>query len=171
MTAPHKVVDDFLPKEHFDKLAKLIVWNNQTINWKLDSQIADPRDDENKSLQYWYATSIGYWNDTPIDTTVWQITRPLVDLIEDFNVLIRIKLNFYPNTQKVLVHKTHIDYPYSHKGALLSLNTCDGYTLLNDGTKIGSVANRMAYFDPSIPHASTTTSNQKGRFNIQINYL
>ena len=170
MTTPHTIVDNFLPKENYDKLAKLIVWN-QEIRWNLHQQVSDPEDTESQSLAYWYATAIGYWNDTPFDTRVFQILWPLVDTLKDFNVLIRMKLNFYPNTQKVLVHKTHIDYPYSHKGALLSLNTCDGYTLLNDGTKIGSVANRMAYFDPSIPHASTTTSNQKGRFNIQINYL
>ena len=50
-------------------------------------------------------------------------------------------------------------------------NTCDGYTKLNDGTKVESVANRALFFDPSIPHQSTNCTNAKARFNININYL
>ena len=55
--------------------------------------------------------------------------------------------------------------------ALLSLNTCDGYTKLKDGTKIDSVANRVLLFDPCEEHCSTTTTNVKARFNINVNYI
>lgn len=85
--------------------------------------------------------------------------------------LLRIKLNFYAHTDKIYQHKMHHDYPFEHTGALLSLNTCDGGTILEDGSKHDSVANRMLFFDPSKLHASTTTTNQKGRFNMLINYI
>ena len=65
----------------------------------------------------------------------------------------------------------HIDYNFSHSGAILSLNTCDGYTKLEDGTKIDSVANRILLFDPGEEHASTTTTNVSARFNINMNYI
>ena len=65
----------------------------------------------------------------------------------------------------------HIDYPFPHKGAILSLNTCNGYTKLEDGTKVDSVANRILLFDASTPHCSTTTSDTTARFNININYF
>ena len=65
----------------------------------------------------------------------------------------------------------HFDYPFSHSSALLSLNTCDGYTKLKDGTKIDSIANRILLFDPSEEHCSTTTTNIFARINININYI
>jgi len=65
----------------------------------------------------------------------------------------------------------HQDYEWEHKGALLSLNTCDGYTRFETGEKIDSVANRIIFFDPSIRHTSTNTTNDKRRININFNYF
>ena len=64
----------------------------------------------------------------------------------------------------------HRDYETKHKGVLYSLNTCDGYTIFEDGTKVKSVANRALLFDPSIPHCSTTCTNAWYRSNIILNY-
>ena len=86
--------------------------------------------------------------------------------------LLRIKINFFPHTPELQEHAYHIDYDYSHKGSLLSLNTCDGYTkILETGTKYPSVANTLLTFDTSKDHCSTTTTNALGRFNIVINYV
>ena len=83
----------------------------------------------------------------------------------------RMKLNLYPRTDKIEVHEPHIDYDYDHKGCLFSFNTCDGYTKLEDGTKIQSVENRALLFNPSTLHSSTSTTNAKARINININYF
>ena len=77
----------------------------------------------------------------------------------------------YPNTETLHEHGTHIDLPFSHKAGILSINTCDGYTKLEDGTKIDSVANRMLLFDASTLHCSSTTTDQPVRVNININYF
>ena len=91
--------------------------------------------------------------------------------LANFRTMIRIKINAYPHTNEVKEHIEHFDYPFSHKGALFSLNTCDGYTKFNDGTKVESVANRIIFFDASKNHQSTTTSNAKLRYNINFNFL
>ena len=62
----------------------------------------------------------------------------------------------------------HVDMNYSHSGAILSLNTCDGYTKLKDGTKIDSVANRILLFDASEEHCSTTTTNVPARIAFRV---
>ena len=67
---------------------------------------------------------------------------PLLSKLEA-KCLLRIKANFFPNTETLREHSMHVDYDFSHSGALLSLNTCDGYTKLKDGTKINSIANRV----------------------------
>jgi len=95
---------------------------------------------------------------------------PLLDKL-DVRCLIRIKANLYPNTEILHEHPMHIDYPFSHSAAILSLNTCDGYTKLKDGTKIDSVANRVLLHDPSIEHCGTSTTNVNARINLNINYM
>ena len=85
--------------------------------------------------------------------------------------LIRVKINFYPRTETMIEHAKHVDYPYEHKGALLSLNTCNGGTILKNNKKIKSVEITVIFFDPSKPHASTSATDVKGRFNILVNYF
>ena len=86
-------------------------------------------------------------------------------------IYIYIIFNLYPNTEKVYEHEMHQDFDFSHKTAIFSINTCDGYTKLEDGTKIDSVANRILLFDASKEHCSTTTTNVSTRINININYI
>ena len=86
--------------------------------------------------------------------------------------MLRVKANLYPNTETLHEHPMHWDYSYSHSAAILSLNTCDGYTKIKEmDTKYPSVANTLLEFDTSKDHCSTTTTNAVGRFNININYL
>ena len=98
-------------------------------------------------------------------------TMPKGQYLEVPSSLDRIKINFYPNTSELHEHDMHRDYAHTHKGALLSLNTCDGYTKLKDGTKIDSVANRMLVLDSSELHCSTTCTDQPVRLNINFNYF
>ena len=104
------------------------------------------------------------------NSTHYKTIIPLLDKL-DVQCLIRIKANLYPNTEILHEHPMHVDRDFSHSGAILSLNTCDGYTKLKDGTKIDSVANRVLLFDSSEEHCSTTTTNVLARINININYI
>ena len=65
----------------------------------------------------------------------------------------------------------HIDYDYVHTAAIFSLNSCDGFTMLEDGTRIDSKANRMLIFEGSQLHGSTTTTDSWARCNININFF
>ena len=85
--------------------------------------------------------------------------------------LIRIKVNSYTREDKLIEHDLHTDYDYSNNGAVFSINTCDGYTKFEDGSKVESVANRLVLFDASKPHCSTNTTNQLRRVNINFNYF
>ena len=99
--------------------------------------------------------------------------QPVLDKLP-IAALQRIKVNFYIPCPIVEDHEKHRDLPIPHQSAILSLNTCNGYTKLDDGTKVDSVANRLLLFDGSKLHNSTTTSDYslpKGRFNINFNYF
>ena len=193
-----KTIQDFLPKQSFDRLSQIIF--APTFSWCLSTTIVSPYLKSKKKLKLFYMNHLVYNKDKdnflnlqPIDQHIMRLlvtdTMYFDNSSNYYNIigesmpkgqflgipsienLIRIKINFYPNTTELYEHGYHIDYKYPHKGAILSLNTCDGYTKIREtGTKYPSVANTILMFDPSKDHCSTTTTNAIGRFNININY-
>tara|TARA_Y100001970_G_C13933660_1_gene699596 strand:- start:64 stop:567 length:504 start_codon:yes stop_codon:yes gene_type:complete len=130
----------------------------------------------NDSNNYWnyYFTHLIYMNNKPVSKVfhnVYNIFIPKFEKYGEVKNLIRIKLNFYPYTETLKEHGQHSDFDYPSYAAVFSLNTCDGFTRLNDGTKIDSVENRILFFDPSLKHNSTTTTNSFARWNINFNFL
>ena len=97
-----------------------------------------------------------------IQSNFWNELNPLFSAL-DLLAVLRVKINLSKREEKVTEHGMHVDYSFPHKTGILSINTCDGYTKLEDGTKIDSVANRMLLFDASNPHNSSTTT---GRWRI-----
>ena len=173
----YEVIDNFLKEEDFTNLQNLIIGdgNNLDFDWKIITDVAALRSNEDYNseietqLWNWYAVH-------PVYNTLPQ--SPHFDYIVNFfrgkwtlKSLMRIKVNFYPHTSEVKEHAQHYDYSFSHRAALFSLNTCDGFTRMSNGDKVDSVANRMIFFDASELHNSSTTSNQKGRYNINFNYF
>ena len=51
------------------------------------------------------------------------------------------------------------------------MNSNDGYTLFEDGTKVESVANRLVRFPASIKHTGTTCTNANRRVLINFNWF
>ena len=159
----HKVIDNFLDKEYFDSLVKLFIGDE--MPWYFQKVVAKGV----KEDHIFYMTHMIYKGNTP-KSPFYDNLIPLLEKLE-VRALLRIKANLYPNTHVLYEHPTHSDYNFSHTGAILSLNTCDGYTKLKDDTKIDSIANRLLLFDSSEEHRSTTTTNVPARINININYI
>ena len=166
----YEVIDDFLDKEYFDSLVTLFTDKEKRGNfempWYFQSSISYDNVVENKLF---YMTHLIYDMNVPMSPHYDKIF-PLLEKL-GAKCLIRVKVNLFPNTHTLHEHPIHIDYPFFHSGALFSLNTCDGYTKLEDGTKIDSIANRVLLFDPGNKHCSTTTTNVPARINININYI
>ena len=191
----YKIIDDFLPQEEFQKIQSYVMnderntsdptsenhLNSQPIGWEYNSNIVSPsRPDESNNfnssfhnVKHFYMVHMVYMNKINLLMNISPTYYKILPILERLNIksLIRIKCNLYPNSETVYEHDPHQDLPFSHNSVIFSLNTCDGYTKLNDGTKIGSVANRVLLFDSSIPHQSTTTSDTTARFNINFNYF
>ena len=163
----HKVIDNFLDEEYFDSLVTLFTDKEKTmVPWFFGTNIAYENVVEDNLF---YMTHMFYDGNVPM-SPLYNKLIPLLDKL-DTKCLIRVKGNLYPNTEILHEHPMHTDYEFSHSGAILSLNTCDGYTKLKDGTKINSVANRILLFDAKEGHCSTTTTNVSARINININYF
>ena len=166
----YEVIDNFLDEKYFDNLITLFTDKDKTGNevmpWFFKLGISKQKVVEDN---FFYMTHMFYDGNVP-QSSLYEKFIPLLDKLGGRS-LIRVKANLYPNTEILHEHPMHRDYPFSHSGAILSLNTCDGYTKLKDGTKINSVANRILLFDPSEEHCSTTTTNVPARINLNVNYI
>ena len=169
-----KTIRDFLPKQNFDQLSQIIF--APTFHWYLTTSVASPYLKSKENSKLFYMSHLVYEKEKYVKVNLND--QAIIDLLleklapEEGNLqLIRMKINFYPNTTELHEHDYHRDYEYSHMGAILSLNTCDGYTKIREtDTKYYSWANTLLSFNPSEDHCSTTTTNAIGRFNININY-
>lgn len=159
------VEDNFLDNNLFLELENFVL-NNGNFPFFLKRTLNE--DQTNKKDYYFYHLIL---NDGVKNTNNFD---PLINfLIEKLKVkaFMRIKINLYPSTNVIVEHDKHVDFPFSHNGMILGLNTCDGYTTLFDGTKIGSIRNRALFFDPGKPHCSSSCTNDQFRANININYF
>ena len=169
-----KTIQDFLPKQSFNRLSQIIF--APTFHWYLTTSIASPYLKSKENSKLFYMSHLVYEKEkyvkvNPNDQTIIDLLLEKLAPEEGNLQLIRMKINFYPNTTELHEHDYHRDYEYSHMGAILSLNTCDGYTKIREtDTKYYSWANTLLSFNPSEDHCSTTTTNAVGRFNININY-
>ena len=117
----------------------------------------------------WFATHIIFLEGkarSPLYPYLSDLLKPLLK----WKTLLRLKINFYGHTDKINEHSSHTDFNFKHKVALISLNTCDGFTRIGK-KKIDSVANRALLFNGLTTHNSSTCTNSKGRWNMNVNYL
>jgi hypothetical protein len=159
----HKIIDNFLEKNTFLSIQSLVLSNS--FPYYFNSKINNEYDGTESCF---YMTHMIHNGVAPSSHY-----KPFIPLLETIKVksLLRVKVNLYPRTEKIEVHKPHKDYPFKHKGCILYFNTCNGFTILKNGTKIKSIANRALFFDASIDHSSTSCTDQKARFNVNINYF
>lgn len=167
------VIDDFLSQEEFEEVQDLMMYND-LFPWFFQKEVNSKGKDCIQEYWNWYGTHLFYKNDYPESDKCHILYDKFIPRFKEmgiFHSLIRIKGNFYPYTETLREHAPHVDYEFSHTGVLYSLNTCDGFTKLYDGTKVDSVANRIIIFDASTTHNSSTTTTAAGRFNINFNFL
>ena len=157
-----KIIDNFLDNDYFLRLNNLVT--SYDLPWYFQNDI---NDEQSKDDLYFYFTHILYSNNQP-NSEFFTLFEPLLNKM-NYEKLIRVKLNLYPRTEKLRINPPHIDNPDEHKGFLFYFNTCDSKTVLKD-MHIDCVANRAVYFNPTIPHASSSCTNVKARFSLNVNY-
>ena len=162
-----ELIDNFLPEENFKLLVEAIL--SQSFPFYHQDYITNST--EQSGIDHVNFTHLLHFKTVPASTYYPFVYENFISKISDLRSIIRSKVNCYPRTDKNVLHAFHQDFLYPHRALILSLNTCDGFTRLEDGTKVDSVANRLLLFNSSQNHNSSTTTNAKGRYNININYI
>lgn len=87
---------------------------------------------------------------------------------------VKAKINFTLGEANVAPAGWHKDVYASHapiRTGILYLNTNNGYTELEDGTKVESVANRYVEFDADTEHRGVNCTDVGWRCLLNLNYL
>ena len=112
-----------------------------------------------------------FWN--PVEGNISeqkQLTIPFINKLKPAAIL-RIKANLQPKNTEVYEDPLHVDFEkISCTTAIFYVNTCNGYTYFEDGSKVQSFANRIVIFPSSVKHAGTTCSDESSRVVINFNY-
>ena len=161
-----KVVDNFLPKDEFNKLKDVIT--GYSFPWFLQNFVEH---EDNPQPSHWYFTH-KFFEEGRGGTPFY----PMIDEIflkEKLNcaAILRVKGNLYPKDEKIIEHGWHIDYDFNHAGAIFYINNNNGHTILEDGSKIESIENRMLFFNAGRRHRSTNCTDTQYRMNINFNYM
>ena len=163
----YEIIDNFLTDEQFNIIAKVMM--SHEFPWFYSENVTSDSKTANNNTENFYFGHL-FSIDGERNSNFYGMLKPLFEKLNT-KAIVRAKANLYPNVNKVLIDPPHTDYDYDHKGAILYINTNNGCTVLEDGTKVNSVANRVLLFNPSKLHHTISPTDEKIRVNININYF
>jgi hypothetical protein len=111
-----------------------------------------------------------FYNNFNQNSQNFTILKPLIDLLNPLSI-IRAKANLLTKTDKIIKHGLHADQAYKCNTAIFYLNTNNGFTEFEDGTKILSEENKLVIFDNFLKHTGTTCTDKNERIVINFNYV
>ena len=166
-----KIMDNFMPVEvykEFTTIMRDLPWYTSVV---LNKELqCDP-------IYNFMLSHMFYDNYKPQSKLFSECIEPLLSHMP-VRSLIRIKANLTMRTERIIKHGFHIDYraiadqeTHNCFTSILYLNTNDGYTEFENGTKIESIENRLITFPISYRHTGTTCTNQPFRSVINFNYF
>ena len=159
----YKITDNFLPREKFIEIKNLFLSPN--LPWYYNNEIIGEGHEEDE-FQF---THIFYNNWAPESMFLKDISS-LTEKIKP-KAWIRIKANLGVKSQENKETGYHTDFDFECTTAIFYLNTNNGYTLFEDGTKIESVQNRLVEFNSLLKHTGVTQTDEKVRCLINLNYF
>ena len=119
-------------------------------------------------------------------SSIWQESSEYIDMLHpiiehiDPVAFWRIKANLLTYTPEIQTNNYHIDIGNLRDNeekleqwttSIYYLNSNNGYTEFEDGTRIESVGNRIITFPAHLKHRGTTCSDAKIRVVINFDYL
>ena len=172
-----KIEDNFLKQGDFNRLQAFMMntgsgtFEGDGLAWFYNG-IIDFKEDVDK-FQF---VHVFYTNSRPIDDSI-QILTPILKILKPI-ALWRIKAHLLTRTSKIVENEFHRDQSgvleeklKQWTTSIFYVNTNNGYTEFEDGTKVESVANRLVSFSGDIKHRGTSCTDEKIRVVINFNYF
>ncbi len=194
-----KIIDNFLDQDVYDKVKIGLMGgeNGEEVDvsgfpWIYNDVIDWPGEEQDG-----FCFIHMFYNDDIPMSPFLEVVDPILSKIKR-TALIRVKANLLTRTPEIVKNNLHHDVgyfdqiegpPYSFTDveesqrtysdeklghittAIFYVNTNNGYTELEDGTKIESVANRFVSFPADTLHTGTSCTDEKVRVIVNFNYF
>ena len=168
-----KITDNFLPDFEFISLQSTMY--SPEFYWSYTKGIVDGQDDDFQFVHLFYTPKDGgqpcsdYWGN-------------MLNLVKKMKIqtLYRIKANLRTKTPNIIESTPyHNDMQHLNLNknenhwttSIFYMNTNNGYTKFEGGTKVESVANRLVSFPAYMNHTGTSCTNINNRIVINFNYM
>lgn len=161
------IYKNFLPKEHFQDLKKLMTTN--MLPWFFTNQVVSGH----KHFMFGHTFME---NGQVINPRFFEPIRgmllPMQDKIKFIGVS-RVRAVMYTNQGHEVVHPTHVDIPLDSgvsdkfRIAVFHVNTCNGKTVIGE-TEIESQENQLMIFK-NVPHYGTVQTDTDTRIVLNFN--
>ena len=162
-----KVIDNFLPKDQFNKIKTVMESDN--FPWYWNDYSTYVVSDVSQFVH-------GFLSKGKIHSGFFKLFTES-DLFTKLNTnqLIRCKSNLNYPTKTNIIGAYHTDFCKEEckdvTTSILYINSNNGGTCFEDGTKVDSVSNRVVTFDCSIIHAPVSCTDKSRRIVVNFNYL
>jgi len=160
------LIDNFLQNDQYQNLKNKIIRND--FPWYYSPNVVR-KNEEKQHFQFTHC----FFDNQNLFLRDFYYPVGIDDIMKVLNCrdLVRIKANLTTNSNKIIEHSLHRDYIYDCTTSIYYVNSNNGYTLFEDGTKIESIENRMVIFPSNLMHTGTTCTNQNIRCVINFNYF
>ena len=165
-----KIIDNFLDQKKFEKIQTTLFGQNFAWYYRGQIDFKDELTDKFQFFHYFYSETI------PTSTSL-DLLNPIFEKIKLIS-LWRVKANLLTRTPNIVENSFHVDMlGVSEKKtkqwttSIFYMNTNNGYTKFEDGTKVESIANRMITFPSNMKHTGTSCTDEKIRVVINFNYF
>ena len=160
----YEIIDNYLPKDKHAALVGMI--ENREFEWYFIKGIITANDGSYMFNHRFYNSDNGAIQESKWFTMVNELLLTSLN----YTKLFRVKCNLYTQ-QKSPPGLWHSDHTFFHKTAIYYINTNNGYTELENGKRIESVANRLCILKEPIAHRIINQTDTPLRSNINITYL
>lgn len=165
------IFDNFLLKEDYEGIRAF--YNSEMDDGTLEGSCMWLYSDGTtlKNDGHFHFTSLVFAANYILVPKAFHLLQPLIDKA-GMTSIARIKANCMLQTPELMVFKNgfHTDFPKDLMTGIYYINTNDGYTLFEDGTKVESVANRFVKFPATMMHTGTSCTDDYRRIVINFNY-
>ena len=164
-----RIIENFLPENNFRFIQTLLMSNN--FPYYRQEWVGTPDDISLTSL---LTHLLIYDGEKKTDEAFQKIImEPIANKLRQENNslnIVRAKVNLYPYQNEHMKSTYHVDQDIEHKVLLLPINTNNGYTEFESGTRFQSIENTAIIFDGNLKHRSVSQTDNSAKINININY-
>lgn len=164
----YKIIQNFLPEQDSDLILDTVTSNS--FSWFYSGSVG--RKEDNKEF-YFVHIFFDFFAKTnlasPEDYIISNICK---NMRIPPSFLLRCKANLFTRSHLNFKHGLHkdIENKANTLNAIYYINTNNGYTEFENGTRIDSVRNSLLLFDNNTLHRSVNQTDEKIRLNINMNF-